>query len=78
MSANVGGHYVLAGTPSFLLRMGVHVSLGSKMADGLGLAIVSDWLQVLGGKIQVESVLGQGTTFTVTLPAARPPEEDSL
>ena len=45
---------------------------------GLGLAIVSDWLQVLGGKIQVESVLGQGTTFTVTLPAARPPEEDSL
>jgi signal transduction histidine kinase len=42
-----------------------------KMAEvgtGLGLAIVKDLVERYGGRIQVQSELGQGTTFTVTLP----------
>jgi signal transduction histidine kinase len=35
---------------------------------GLGLAIVSKIVDDHGGKITVESVLGEGTTFRVRLP----------
>lgn len=38
---------------------------------GLGLAIVSKIVDDHGGKITVESVLGEGTTFRVLLPLAR-------
>lgn len=37
--------------------------------NGLGLAIVADWLKNMGGEIQAESTLGQGTSFTLHLPA---------
>lgn len=46
-----------------------------KGGAGLGLAIVADWIKTMGGEIQVESELGKGTIFTVTLPAAPPREE---
>jgi two-component system sensor histidine kinase RpfC len=42
---------------------------------GLGLAICRQLLDQIGGKIHVESELGQGTTFIVTLPVENPPVE---
>ena len=38
---------------------------------GLGLAIVKHVVQRHGGQVQVQSVVGQGTTFTISFPAAR-------
>jgi len=40
---------------------------------GLGLAIVRHVAESHGGSVQVESELGRGSTFTVTLPVAGPP-----
>ncbi len=42
-------------------------------ASGLGLAIVSQLVAAMGGEVGVDSALGGGTTFTVTLPAAEFP-----
>jgi two-component system sensor histidine kinase ResE len=39
---------------------------------GLGLAIVRSIVEAHGGHIDVESVLGEGTTFNVWLPAYEP------
>jgi signal transduction histidine kinase len=43
---------------------------------GLGLSLVQELLQRLGGSISVESRLGEGSRFTVTLPL-RTPEPDA-
>lgn len=43
----------------------------SEPGTGLGLAIVATIVERHGGKVAVESRLGEGATFTVTLPAAR-------
>ena len=36
---------------------------------GLGLVITQKFCQMMGGDIQVESQLGQGSSFTIKLPA---------
>jgi signal transduction histidine kinase len=37
---------------------------------GLGLAVVYGIVEAHGGEIDVKSEVGEGTTFTITLPAA--------
>ncbi len=45
---------------------------------GLGLAITKTLVEIMGGSIQVESVLGQGSTFRVYIPLQRAEESDIL
>jgi signal transduction histidine kinase len=43
-------------------------NVGTIQGTGLGLAIVKQCVDIYKGKIAVDSVVGKGTTFTVTLP----------
>jgi two-component system phosphate regulon sensor histidine kinase PhoR len=44
---------------------------GEMGGTGLGLSIVKHIVQAHGGEVSVESVLGQGATFSFTIPKAR-------
>ena len=39
---------------------------------GLGLTVVKAFVEMHGGRVSVESEVGSGTTFTVTIPGAAP------
>ena len=43
----------------------------SLSGTGLGLALVDHIAKAHGGRVDVESVLGQGSTFTIHLPLER-------
>jgi signal transduction histidine kinase/ActR/RegA family two-component response regulator len=45
---------------------------------GLGLAIIKKIITLMDGEIEVESILGIGTKFTVTIPFQKPVNESSI
>jgi signal transduction histidine kinase len=49
---------------------------GHRAGTGLGLPLALAIAQAHGGTIDVQSALGEGSTFTLRVPVAGPPEED--
>jgi PAS domain S-box-containing protein len=44
---------------------------------GLGLMVVKKLTEAMGGMVEVESVVGAGSTFSIELPIAEPPKSDT-
>ena len=43
--------------------------------SGIGLALVDEIVRALGGRVEITSALGQGTSVSITLPVYRPGQE---
>src|SRR5438046_9919796 len=52
-----------------------HGLTGKTEGTGLGLTVTKKFVELHGGVLSVESTLGRGSTFTVTLPVGHPPIE---
>ena len=46
---------------------------GAIQGTGLGMSLVKEFLELMGGSVEVASALGAGTTVTLWLPASDPP-----
>src|SRR5258708_8102779 len=51
------------------------VKTSSSTGSGLGLAIVHDIVTAHGGKVEIQSTQGLGTSVSITLPVAPPPAD---
>ena len=47
----------------------------SVRGSGIGLAVVDEIITALGGRVDIASTLGQGTTVSITLPVYHPGQE---
>ncbi|MEN2994025.1 MAG: ATP-binding protein [Thermodesulfovibrio sp.] len=57
--------------PEYIDKIFDHVFTMKKGGRGLGLTIVKNIIEKLKGKIEVESILGEGTTFKIYIPASK-------
>jgi signal transduction histidine kinase len=55
-----------------LFVRGSNARVAGLPGSGLGLAVVKSLVEMHGGRVKVESVLGEGTTFSVFLPVHTP------
>lgn len=53
----------------------LNASNGSIEGTGLGLTLSRHMMTAMGGVLNVESILGQGTIFTIELPQGAPPQQ---
>jgi Histidine kinase-, DNA gyrase B-, and HSP90-like ATPase len=44
------------------------LSMHTNSGAGLGLALVKEWIEEMGGTVAVESVIGEGSCFSICLP----------
>jgi signal transduction histidine kinase len=76
------GQGIMEDKIQYLFQMFSQKKIGSiptkgELSIGLGLAIVKKLIDLHGGVIEVKSVVGVGTTFSIFLPEAQPDREPS-